>query len=154
MWRTVDNLGLHAVLIWLIIYGFTSRSRIFHLYGDITIAGEGLQNLGLWAGRDLYHATPTVTRDLGFSGLILRTTPFSRLLRHTRGYGGSILTRILTGFLIWTSAITFSGSTYEVFFTKHSWRTEICFCLTSNEKRRSAKKCFVIVSIVLKFEVD
>jgi hypothetical protein len=26
---------------------FTSHSRIFHLYGDITIAGEGLQNLGL-----------------------------------------------------------------------------------------------------------
>jgi hypothetical protein len=26
---------------------FTSRSRIFHLYGDVTIAGEGLQNLGL-----------------------------------------------------------------------------------------------------------
>jgi hypothetical protein len=32
---------------WLIIYGFTSRSRIFHLYGDVTITGEGLQNLGL-----------------------------------------------------------------------------------------------------------
>jgi hypothetical protein len=32
---------------WLIIDGFTSRSRIFHLYGDVTIAGEGLQNLGL-----------------------------------------------------------------------------------------------------------
>jgi hypothetical protein len=31
----------------LIIYGFTSRLSIFHLYGDITIAGEGLQNLGL-----------------------------------------------------------------------------------------------------------
>jgi hypothetical protein len=31
----------------LIIYGFTSRSSIFHLYEDITIAGEGLQNLGL-----------------------------------------------------------------------------------------------------------
>jgi hypothetical protein len=29
---------------WLIIYGFTSRSRIFHLYGDVTIVGEGLQN--------------------------------------------------------------------------------------------------------------
>jgi hypothetical protein len=28
---------------WLIIYSFTSRSRIFHLYGDVTIAGEGLQ---------------------------------------------------------------------------------------------------------------
>jgi hypothetical protein len=52
---------------------------------------------GLWAGRDLYHATPAVTRDLGFSGLIWMTTPFSRPLRHTRGCGGSILTRILTG---------------------------------------------------------
>jgi hypothetical protein len=33
----------------LIIYGFKSRSRICHLYGDvdITIADEGLQNLGL-----------------------------------------------------------------------------------------------------------
>jgi hypothetical protein len=31
----------------LITYGFTSRSRIFHLYKDITIAGEGLHNLGL-----------------------------------------------------------------------------------------------------------
>jgi hypothetical protein len=31
----------------MIIYGFTSRSRIFHLYGDVTIACEGLQNLGL-----------------------------------------------------------------------------------------------------------
>jgi hypothetical protein len=51
---------------------------------------------GLWAGRDLYHA-PAVTRDLGFSGLIRRTVPFSRLLRHTRGCGGSILTRILKG---------------------------------------------------------
>jgi hypothetical protein len=55
---------------------------------------------GLWAGRDLYRATPTVTRDLGFSGLIRRTAPFSRLLRHTRGCGGSILTRILTGIMI------------------------------------------------------
>jgi hypothetical protein len=32
---------------WLIIYCFTSRSRIFHVYGDVKIAGEGLQNLGL-----------------------------------------------------------------------------------------------------------
>jgi hypothetical protein len=52
---------------------------------------------GLWAGRDLYRATPAVTRDLGLSGLILRTAPFSCLLRHTSGCGGSILTRILTG---------------------------------------------------------
>jgi hypothetical protein len=52
---------------------------------------------GLWAMRDLYRTTPAVTRDLGFLGLIRRTAPFSRLLRHTRGCGGSILTRILTG---------------------------------------------------------
>jgi hypothetical protein len=32
---------------WLIFYSFTSRSRIFHLYGDVAIAGEGLQYLGL-----------------------------------------------------------------------------------------------------------
>jgi hypothetical protein len=38
-----------------------------------------------------------VTWDLGFSGLIRRTVPFNRLLRHTRRYGGSILTKILTG---------------------------------------------------------
>jgi hypothetical protein len=31
----------------LIIYSFTSRSRIFHLHGDVTFAGERLQNLGL-----------------------------------------------------------------------------------------------------------
>jgi hypothetical protein len=37
---------------------------------------------GLWSGRDLYRATPDVTRGLGFSGLIRRTAPFSRLLRH------------------------------------------------------------------------
>jgi hypothetical protein len=54
---------------------------------------------GLWAGRDLYRATPSLTRDLGFSGLIRRTAPFSRLLRHTRGCGGSILTRNLTRLL-------------------------------------------------------
>jgi hypothetical protein len=38
-----------------------------------------------------------VTRDLGFSSLIWRTAPFSCLLRHTRGYGGSTLTYILKG---------------------------------------------------------
>jgi hypothetical protein len=36
-----------GIVGWLVVYGFTSRSRIFHLYGDVTIAGEGLQNLGL-----------------------------------------------------------------------------------------------------------
>jgi hypothetical protein len=31
----------------LFIFCFTSRSRIVHLYGDVTITREGLQNLGL-----------------------------------------------------------------------------------------------------------
>jgi hypothetical protein len=87
--------------LFIVYLHLTSRSRIFHLhvYGDVTITGEGLQNLGLCsgaqgllAGRDLYRATPAVTRDLGFSGLIQRN-----LLGHTRECGGSILTRILTG---------------------------------------------------------
>jgi predicted RNA-binding Zn-ribbon protein involved in translation (DUF1610 family) len=51
---------------------------------------------GLWAGRDLYRATPAVTRDLGFSGLIRRTAQISRLLRHTWGCGETILTRIVS----------------------------------------------------------
>jgi hypothetical protein len=33
-------------LLWALLY-FTTRSRIFHLYGDVTIASEWLQNLGL-----------------------------------------------------------------------------------------------------------
>jgi hypothetical protein len=52
---------------------------------------------GLWAGKDLYRATPAVKRGLGFSGLIQRIAPISRLLRHAWGCGGPILTRILTG---------------------------------------------------------
>jgi hypothetical protein len=84
---------------WLIIYGFTSRSRIFHICRRhrATKFRPMLGAQGLWAGRDLYRATPAVTRGLGFSGLIRRNAPFSRLLRHPRGCGGSILTRILTG---------------------------------------------------------
>jgi hypothetical protein len=29
------------------IYRFTARLRIFHLYGDVIVAGEGLQNFRL-----------------------------------------------------------------------------------------------------------
>jgi hypothetical protein len=31
----------------LVLTVLTSHTRIFHLYGDVTITGEGLQNLGL-----------------------------------------------------------------------------------------------------------
>jgi hypothetical protein len=87
----------------LIMYGFTSPQEFFTYMETWPLPVKfrplpGAQ--GLWAGRGLYRATPAVTRNLGFSGLIRRTAPFSRLLRHTRGYGGSILTWILTGFLL------------------------------------------------------
>jgi hypothetical protein len=57
--------------------------------------------LGLWAGRDLYHATPAMTQDLSFSPPHPKDCPwwFSHLLRHAWGCGGSILTLILTGSL-------------------------------------------------------
>ena len=41
-----SSMKLSAQVGWF-IYCFTSRSRIFHLCGDVTITGEGLQNLGL-----------------------------------------------------------------------------------------------------------
>jgi hypothetical protein len=48
---------------------------IFHSYGDVTIADDGLftpvpDGQDLWAGRDLNRAKPAVTWCLGFSGLI------------------------------------------------------------------------------------
>jgi hypothetical protein len=58
---------------------------------------------GLWAGRDLYRATPAVTRGLGFFSLIRRTAPFNRLLRFAKGCGRPILTLILMG----TMTLTF-----------------------------------------------
>jgi hypothetical protein len=41
------NIHYRTFVFCLFIYCFTSRSRIFHLYWDVTIAGEGLQNLDL-----------------------------------------------------------------------------------------------------------
>jgi hypothetical protein len=103
----------------------TSRSRVFHSYGDITIAVEGLQNLGQCSalrafkqvGRGLYCATPVDTRSLSFSVYHhpnLRTAPFSRhergcwgpnlmghqfsrLVIHARRCWGTILIHIITG---------------------------------------------------------
>jgi hypothetical protein len=41
------NIHLYLFFDWLITYCFPSHSRIFHLWGDVSITGEGLQNLGL-----------------------------------------------------------------------------------------------------------
>jgi hypothetical protein len=87
-----------------IVYCFTSRSRIFHLYGDVTIAGEGLQNLGLCSALRAFEQggifiVPRLLRH-GTSVFPVSSAPFSRLLRHTRGCGGHSLTRILTGLIL------------------------------------------------------
>ena len=41
---------------------------------------------GLWAWRDLFGATPAVTRGLGFSSIIRMTTPFNHLLLLVKGW--------------------------------------------------------------------
>jgi hypothetical protein len=88
----------------LIMYGFKSRSRIFHLYGYVTIANGVLQKLGLCSALSAFeqggifilphlfwHGTSF------FSGFIRRITPFSRFLWHTWLCGQFILTRTLMG---------------------------------------------------------
>ena len=84
-----------GVLCWLIIYGFMSNpAQEYFSYMEMSVshhhclwkAAQFRPMLGaqdLWAERDLYRATPTVTRYLNFSGLIRRTAPFNHLLRHT-----------------------------------------------------------------------
>jgi hypothetical protein len=83
----------------LIIYGFTSHSRIFHSYGDVTIASEELQNFGLSLGLRAFEERRIfiAPRELCFSGLIRWTSQFIRLLRQATGWGEPILTQILMG---------------------------------------------------------
>jgi hypothetical protein len=104
---------------WLINYlRFYVRSRIFHLYGIITITGKGLQNLGListlrafeqggifivshllWHGTSVFlvssegppHSVASCDTQADVENLF-----FSRLLRHASGCWGHILTRIPT----------------------------------------------------------
>jgi hypothetical protein len=45
---------------WLIIYCFTAHSTIFHSYGDVTTAGERLQNFAQGLGSCLYRAKNAV----------------------------------------------------------------------------------------------
>jgi hypothetical protein len=57
-----------------------SRLRIFHSYLDVTSCI--ISAYGLWAGRDLYRATPAVTWTS-----VLRAAPFSRLWRQASDTG-------------------------------------------------------------------
>jgi hypothetical protein len=90
------RLEAHVQLIdWLIIYGFTSR--IYMETSPLPVSkGCFRPMLGaqdLWAGRNIYQVPHLLWNEasvfpVSFEGC---------LLRHTRGCGGSILTRILTG---------------------------------------------------------
>jgi hypothetical protein len=88
------------------IYGFTSHLRIFHSHGDVTITGDGLQNFGLSLALRAFEQGGSLSchtcYDTGprFFRSHPKDRPIQSPLRHTRGCGGSILTRILTG-LIW-----------------------------------------------------
>jgi hypothetical protein len=53
--RYLDVEFMEITIDWLIISCFTSRSRIFYLYGDVTIIGEGLQNLGVCSALPAYE---------------------------------------------------------------------------------------------------
>jgi hypothetical protein len=77
----------------------------FHLYGDVTIAGEGLQNLGLWSAlRAFEQGGIFIVPHLLWHGTSVfpvssEGPPHSVASYDTRGgvHGGSILTLILTG---------------------------------------------------------
>ena len=73
--------------IWLVVCCFTSRSRIFHSYRDVIIAVKDckIDTYALWAWRDLYSATPAVTRSYGFAVSSEGLRQFSGFLLQTRG---------------------------------------------------------------------
>jgi hypothetical protein len=100
----INCIGINNVKIdwfWLIDWSIDDRLIILRpaqwFFTYLPVKGPMLGAQSLWAGRDFYRVTPAVIRDLGFSGLIRSTAPFSRLLWHTRGCRESILTWILTG---------------------------------------------------------
>jgi hypothetical protein len=93
------NNEICCLFVYLLFYtplkNFSRKWRCHHYRWRAAKLRPKLGAHGLWAGRDLYPATSAVTQGLGFSGLIQRTAPFGRLLQHTIGCGGSILTQIL-----------------------------------------------------------
>jgi hypothetical protein len=74
-----------------VIFQLSGGSRHYRWHGCKSRPMLGAQ--GLWAGRDLYRATPTATRDLGLYGLIRKTdtqvpqwdwNPNARIIRSLR----------------------------------------------------------------------
>jgi hypothetical protein len=153
------------IFSWLIVYCFTSRWRIFHLHGDVTIADEGLQNLGLCSvfrafgqggsfisyhtccdmGPRFFRSRP---KDRSIQSLLTthkrmsriysnpdsHASPFSRLLRHTRGCGGTILIWILTGYLQLTWSSKANHNNNEIIAIHFNYKVFLKLDLTNNEK--------------------
>ena len=82
-------------ICWLAVYYCTPRSEILHTWWRrqlYTSNRWSLQRLGLCLelvvfeqlGRDLYRATPALTRALGFCCLIRRTAPFFAMYNKQR----------------------------------------------------------------------
>jgi hypothetical protein len=75
LWYTQNLVGLLFTVLRPAQELFTYIWRRHHYRWRVAIFRPMLGAQGLWAGRDLYRATPAVTRDLGFSGLIRRCPP-------------------------------------------------------------------------------
>jgi hypothetical protein len=123
----IINLSVCKLIDWLIIYCLTSRSRIFHYIWRghhcqwrAAKFRPMLGAHGLWAGSDLYRATHAVTWDLSFSGLIRRTAPFSRLLRHAWGCREPILIRIITWAVKLNMTMYLYRSTLKIHIVVHT----------------------------------
>jgi hypothetical protein len=80
------------LLFYILLKNFSLVWRRHHCWWRAAKFMQMLGAQGLWSGRNLLCATHAVTRCLGFSCLIWMTAPFSRLLQHTRGSRGPILT--------------------------------------------------------------
>ena len=113
-WYTIVSRLIHkeadVIIIlrtdWLIIHCFTSHARVFFTYMERSALPVKVCKIWVYAWRSgplsregtlsCHTCCDTGPR---FSILIQRTGPFSRLLRHTRGCWGLIITRILTGLI-------------------------------------------------------
>jgi hypothetical protein len=100
IYRTLVTLK-SCLIDWLIdcLLFFVSLKNNSLIYGDVTIAGERLQNarrsgpLSREGSLSCYICCDT---GLRLSCPIWRIVPFSRILQHTRGCGGPIITTLAT----------------------------------------------------------
>jgi hypothetical protein len=131
-----SRLSFLSLFIYLVVcLGFTSHSRFFSLIWrrhhcrwraakySLCLALRTFEQGWIFIVPHLLWHEASV-----FSGLIRRTAPFSRLLRHTRGCEGYILTWILTGPLLVASYDT-QGNVDDLFLPGSSWMSLVWILL-------------------------